>query len=117
MNSSTIGMSSNQGFFVIREELTNIRTLDLITKTASILEKIFWAIIAICGTVFIYHVVVLQLQNWRDNPSLVTTITKRLADMPLPAVTFCHKGLQKYGPVERVGNFIDPGKKIPKGTS
>ena len=81
-------MSLNQGLFEIKEELTNIRTIDLISRTTSILEKIFWAIIAISGTIFIYHVVVLQLENWRDNPTLVTTVTKRLADMPLPAVTF-----------------------------
>ena len=34
--------------------------------------------------------------------------------MPLPAVTFCHKGLHKYGPVERLLNFIDPEKNVPK---
>ena len=63
--SSTIAMSSNQGRFAVKEELTNIRTFDLITRTKSILEKIFWAIVAISGTIFIYHVVVLQLENWR----------------------------------------------------
>ena len=112
--SSTTAMSSNQGRFAIKEELTNIRTFELITRTKSILEKIFWAIIAISGTIFIYHVVVLQLENWRDNPTLVTTVTKKLADMPLPAITFCHKGLQKYGLVEHLGNFIDPATKVPK---
>ena len=112
--SSTIAMSSNQGRFAVKEELTNIRTFDLITRTKSILEKIFWAIVAISGTIFIYHVVVLQLENWRDNPTLVTTVTKKLADMPLPAITFCHKGLQKYGLVEHLGNFINPATNVPK---
>ena len=55
-----------------------------------------------------------QLDNWRDNPTLVTKVTKKLADMPLPAVTFCHKGLHKYGLVEHLGNYIDPEKKVPK---
>ena len=115
MASPTIGgVSSNQGLFALREELTNIRTLDLISRTSNILEKIFWAIIAICGTIFIYDVVVIQLQNWKDNPTLATTVSKRLQDLPLPAITFCHKGLQKYGLVEHLGNHIDPEKEVPK---
>ena len=111
---TSISMSSNQGLFLIREELTNVQTLDLIFRASNILEKIFWAVVAISGTIFIYHVVVLQLGNWQDNPTLVTTINRRLSDMPLPAVTFCHKGLNKYGPVERLLNFIDPEKNVPK---
>ena len=114
MATPTIGsVSSNQGLFALREELTNIRTLDLVSRTTSILEKIFWAIIAISGTIFIYDVVVIQLENWRDNPTLATTVTKRLQDLPLPAVTFCHKGLQKYGLVEHLGNHINPEKEVP----
>ena len=97
-----------------KEELTNVTTLNLITKTSSNLEKILWGMIGICGTIFIYHVVDVQLQNWKNNPVLATKITKKLSEMPLPAVTFCHKGLQKYGPVERLANFIDPKKKVPK---
>ena len=34
--------------------------------------------------------------------------------MPLPSMTFCHKGMQKYGAAERLANMIDPGKEIPK---
>ena len=112
--STTMSPSLDHWIFAIKEELTNVRTLDLIARTTSILEKIFWSIIAICGTIFIYHVVTLQLENWRDNPMLATSITKQLADMPLPAVTFCHKGLQKYGPIEKLGNYINPNKSIPK---
>ena len=110
-----VGMvASSHWISAAKEELTNVTTLNLITKTSSILEKILWGMIAICGTIFIYHVVDIQLQNWRDNPILSTKITKKLADMPLPAVTFCHKGLHKYGLVEHLGNYIDPEKKVPK---
>ena len=105
---------SNHWFSAAREELTNITTLNLITSSDSMLEKILWTMIAISGTVFIYQVVSLQLANWRDNPALVTKVTKKLADMPLPAVTFCHKGLHRYRLVEHLGNYIDPEKKVPK---
>ena len=98
----------------VKEELRNITTLNLIASTSSILEKVFWALIAICGTLFIYDVVYIQLENWKDNPTLVTREMKKLSDMPLPSMTFCHKGLQKYGPVEHFGNFINPEKEIPE---
>ena len=102
-------------FSAAREELTNITTLNFNSSSSNIFEKILWAFkIAIGGTIFIYNVVDIQLDNWKDNPVLVTKVTKKLADLPLPAVTFCHKGLQKYGLVEHLGNYIDPEKKVPK---
>ena len=109
-----IKATSNHWFSLLREELTNIATLKLITSSGSILEKILWALIPIGGTIFIYNVVDLQLDNWRDNPALVTKVTRKLADMPLPAVTFCPKAMHKYGLVEHLGNYINPKKKVPK---
>ena len=105
-------MASNQA---AKDEVANIRTLDLILKPSSFLEKIFWAILAIYGTYFIvYDVFYVQLVYWQENPALLTKENVKLSEMPLPSVTFCHKGLQKYGAVERLGNFIDPEKTVPK---
>ena len=95
-------------------ELRNITTVNLIANATSILEKIFWALIAIGGTLFIYDVMFIQLENWNENPTLVTTQSKKLSDIEVPSVTFCPKGLHKYGLVETLANFIDPEKKIPK---
>ena len=105
---------NNRWLSAMKEEMRNARTFDLVSKTTNLLEKFFWAFIAIFGTIFIYQVVKFQWQNWDDNPTLLTTETKKLSDMPLPAVTFCHIGLHKYGLVEKLANFIDPEKKIPK---
>ena len=99
---------------LIKDELRNITTLNLIANTSSILEKIFWALIAICGTLFIYDVVYIQLQNWQENPSLATKEIQHLSNMPIPSFTFCHKGFQKFGPVENLANFIKPEKGVPK---
>ena len=98
----------------IKDELRNITTLNLIANTSSILEKIFWALIAICGTLFIYDVVYIQLQNWQENPSLATKEIQHLSNMPIPSITFCHKGFQKFGPVENLANLIKPEKGVPK---
>ena len=98
----------------VKEELRNITTVNLIASTSNILEKLLWALIAIFGTWFIYEVVSIQFDFWNENPILVTRQMVKLSDMPLPAMTLCHKGLHKYGPVESFGNYIDPEKEIPK---
>ena len=98
----------------VKEELRNITTVNLIASATNILEKLLWALIAIFGTLFIYDVVTTQLNFWSENPILITRQMVKLSDMPLPSMTFCHKGLHKYGPVEQLGNYIDPEKEIPK---
>ena len=98
----------------VKEELRNITTVNLIASTSNILEKLLWALIAIFGTWFIYEVVSIQFDFWNENPILTTRQMVKLSDMPLPSMTFCHKGLHKYGPVEQLGNYIDPEKEIPK---
>ena len=98
----------------IKEELRNFTTVNLMADASTILEKVFWALIAILGTLFIIDVVVIQLDYWRENPILVTKQSLKLSDMPLPSMTICHKGLQKYGIVERLANYIDPEKEIPE---
>ena len=98
----------------LKDELRNITTLNLIANATNCLEKIIWASIAILGTLFIYEVMFIQLENWRIDPTLMTKEMKKLSDMPLPSLTFCHKGFQKYGVVERLANLIDPGKEVPK---
>ena len=98
----------------VKEELRNITTVNLIASTSNVLEKLLWALIAIFGTWFIYEVVVIQLGFWNDNPILITRQMVKLSDMPLPGLTFCHKGLQKYGAVERLANFIDSNKEVPE---
>ena len=99
---------------IIKDELRNITTLNLIANTSSILEKILWALIAILGTLFIYDVVYIQLDYWQVNPTLATIEIHHLSNMPIPSVTFCHKGFQKFGPVENLANFINPEKEVPK---
>ena len=98
----------------VRDELRNITTLNLIANTPSFIEKIFWALIAICGTLFIYDVVYIQLDYWHENPSLVTKEIQHLSNMPIPSMTFCPKGFQKFGPVENLANLIKPEKGVPR---
>ena len=107
-------MAPNDQKEKIKEELNNITSLNLISNSKNIVEKILWAAIAIFGTVFIYDVVSTQLQYWEDHPSVTSLQMMKLDDFKLPAVTFCHKGLQKYSIVERFANYIDTEKNVPE---
>ena len=98
----------------LKEQLKAISTIELISSTKNVLEKFLWFFIALGGTIYISKVFINQLNYWVENPILVTKGSMPLTDAHLPAVTFCHKGMQKYALVERLVNFIDPGKNVPK---
>ena len=98
----------------LRVELNNFRAVDLISSARSLAEKILWSLIAILGTVWIGFIVLYQMQYWDENPVLVTKGVKSLSGLHQPALTFCHRGMQKFGLVERMVNYIDLTKDIPK---
>ena len=106
--------SKKAKIMTFKEELRNITTVNLMSNATSILEKILWIIIAFLGSFFIYEVFKTQLKNWNENPTLQTKTIRKLSEMPLPSMTFCHKGVQKYGVAEKLANRIDPEKEIPK---
>ena len=98
----------------LKTELFNIRTIDLSFSANNLAEKILWASIAILGTMWIGSIGMSQLNFWNDNPVLVTKGARSLADLNKPTITLCHKGMQKFGFVERMANYIDTTKEIPK---
>ena len=98
----------------LKTELFNIRTIDLSSSAKNIAEKILWASIAILGTIWIGSIGMSQMNFWNDNPVLVTKGARSLADLNKPTITLCHKGMQKFGFVERMANYIDTTKEIPK---
>ena len=98
----------------LKEELKNITTLNFISNATTFLEKLLWVSIFIGGSWFIYDVVYNQLDFWNENPVLTTTMTKHLKEINPPAVTFCSKGMQKYGAFERITNYINASKELPK---
>ena len=106
---------SNRMLKVLKEELRSITALNFIAKSSNIVEKIFWATLAISGTLFIYDAVSSQLETWKSNPILKTQEKIELKDLPILDITFCHKAMLKYGPTERFLNDINPKvDEIPK---
>ena len=98
----------------LKTELFNIRTINLSSSAKNIAEKVLWASIAILGTIWIGSIGMSQLNFWNENPVLVTKGVKSLSDLNKPTITLCHKGMQNFGFVERMANYIDTTKEIPK---
>ena len=95
------------------DQFKGILSFKLIISSKSILEKLFWFFIAFGGTAYILYIIASQFIYWNENPTLITKGKLSLSDIKPPAITFCHKGVQKYSLLERLGNFMDPGKGLP----
>ena len=96
-----------------KEQLKAILSFKLMSSSNHVLEKLFWFFISFGGTVYILYIMSSQFKYWEANPTLVTKGSLLLSNVTSPAVTFCHKGMQKYAIVERLLNHIDPAKEIP----
>ena len=98
----------------MKEELNDISSLRRTLNTRNVLEKALWISIALCGTAFIFHIVQNQLIYWNENQVLITKKSVPLSELKRPAVTYCSKGLYKNGFGERLINYLDTTKDMPK---
>ena len=99
---------------LFKDQFKAILSVKLITQAKNVFEQVFWSFIVLLATIYISYIMIASLNYWNENPRLVTKGSKPLSEMKQPAVTFCHKGLQKYAVVERLANYIDPAKEIPE---
>ena len=95
----------------LKEEILGFRTLGLMRSASLIIEKLFWLLIAISGTIWFFFFVGFQVNLWNTNSTTATKGQLKLSDIDYPAVTFCSKVANKYGIVERFGNHLDPHAK------
>ena len=95
------------------ENLRSVTTIDLTIKSVVFLEKIFWTSIGIVGTLFAIYFFSIQIQTWKENPTIVTKGHIELSKLNYPAVTVCSKSSIKYGLAERLGNYIDNKSQLP----
>ena len=80
----------------LKDQLKAILSFKLIHSAKSVLEKLFWFIIAVGGTAYITYIVLRQFEYWNENPVLQLKGSKPLTEVERPAITFCHKGAQKH---------------------
>ena len=96
----------------LKEEILGFRTLGLIKSATLIIEKLFWLLIVILGTIWFIFFIGFQITLWNTHPTTATKGQLALSDIDYPAVTFCSKVANKYGIVERFGNHLDPHTKL-----
>ena len=96
----------------IKEEISNIRTIELAKNTRYLVEKILWTLILIAGTLWFFYFMSFQFKIWSDSSTIKTKIKASLSDLDYPSITFCSKYANKYGVAERFGNYLDPKETI-----
>ena len=96
----------------IKRELFRIRSFELTTKSAFIVEKLLWMLIAISGIVWFCFFMAYQVNIWNNNKIIISKSNMDLSDVEYPAITFCSNKGYMHGVVDRLGNFIDPDKKV-----
>ena len=106
-------VSNKFNFKPIIDQLKSFTTFDFIYNASNLLEKLFWAVIAIGGTLWIGYIVMLTLNHWNEHIFLVTKSTQELSELTAPAITLCSKGMSEYSLLERFANYIDPNN-IPE---
>ena len=94
----------------LSNQIKSFTTISFVINATSLLEKCFWLLIVISGTLWIGDVALTQIDFWRENPTLITKGSKELYKLNTPTVTFCPNVMSEYTLAERLGNYIDPGK-------
>ena len=93
------------------DQVKSFTSVDFVSKTSSVIEKLMWITIAISGTIFCWHTFGIQMVNWTEFPVLKTKETLDLSEMTSPAITFCPKGISEFAVFEGLGNQLDLDKK------
>ena len=94
-------------------ELKGIKSFGLVLKATNVLEIIFWSTIFIGGMIWAWIFLFSEVQSWQGNPSVVSNKNVKLSDIPIPAITFCSQSSTKFAIAERLGNYLNPDKKLP----
>ena len=94
-------------------ELRGIKSLDLVAKSANVLEKIIWGLVFISGMMWAAHFLANEFKYWQVNPSIISNKKVKLSDLPNHAITFCSQSSTKFGIAEQLGNYLYPNRSLP----
>ena len=98
----------------LKNQFNNFSSIELVSKAANLIEKIFWIAIAIGGTAWICGFVLYdQIFQWFAFPVEQSIETLDLRNMIFPAVTFCPKVTSQFSVIEGLGNYLDLSKTVP----
>ena len=94
----------------LKDELKNIRTIELAYQKNLFLERIFWAVLGILGVAWAFYFVPSNLEVWKNNPSIVSKGNMDLSEINYPAITIAPSGITKFAIAERLANYLKPEK-------
>ena len=94
-------------FEKLKEEFFRVRSFELIKTTTYIVEKVFWFLIFLFGTILFFYFMSTQFATWNQNNMVSSNAKLKLSDIKAPAITFSSRSANKYGIAERMGNFLN----------
>ena len=94
-------------FEKLKEEFFRVRSFELIKTTSHIVEKVFWFLIFLSGSVWFFYFMSTQFAPWNQNNMVSSNAKLKLSDIKAPAITFSSRSANKYGIAERMGNFLN----------
>ena len=92
--------------FKLRNELKNVRSIDLACKSEKLTEKCVWTLLGIIGIVWACYFIPGQIELWKESPSIVTKGQAELSDIKYPGISIRMPGSTHYGIAERMGNLL-----------
>ena len=96
----------------LKKEILGFRTIGLMKSATLIIEKLFWLLITMAGTMWFLFFVAFQINLWNTHNTVATKAQLELSDIDYPAVTFCSHVANKQGIAERFGNYLNPNAKL-----
>ena len=78
------------------------------------IEKVFWIVVCILGSILGIYIINNQILSWQDNPIVSSSISIPLHQVDVPAVTLCHRGSSKFAIAKRFGNAVKNSDKLAK---
>ena len=86
---------------------TIVGTLSLCFIANNVIEKVFWLLLGILGTICMGIVVLDQIKSWTLNPTVSSRKWVKLSEVDFPAITFCHQGNTRMEFPERLIKIAD----------
>ena len=99
-------MVNGNMFSKLRNELKNVRSIDLAWESVNYVERGFWMLLAVLGIAWACYFIPGQIELWKESPSIVTKGQAELSDLKYPGISIRMPGSTKYGIAERMGNFL-----------
>ena len=95
----------------LANQIKSFTSIDFVSKTSNVIEKLLWIAIAICGTIWIWSTFASQMESWNEHPVMKNKETLELSEMTSPAISFCPKAISEFAVFEGLGNQLDLDNK------